>query len=120
MADFEFRCETTSGYILGDRKHGLRLRSSAGYSDDLAKNFIAAIRTDLDSFSEAEASVLENHGYWLADAAIQKHVPALLPANIPPLKVPHPAWAGPEDKLKEALKDSRKRTLLGHASRAAK
>jgi len=74
----------------------------------------------LDSFSEAEASVLENHGYWLADAAIQKHVPALLPANIPPLKVPHPAWAGPEDKLKEALKDSRKRTLLGHASRAAK
>jgi len=91
-----------------------------GYSDDLAKNFIAAIRTDLDSFSEAEASVLENHGYWLADAAIRKHVPALLPANIPPLKVPHPAWAGPEDKLKEALKDSRKRTLLGHASRAAK
>ena len=84
-----------------------------GYSDDLAKNFIAAIRTDLDSFSDAEASVLENHGYWLADAAIRKHVPELLPASVLPLNIPHPVWAGPEDKIKEALKDSRKRTLLG-------
>jgi NTE family protein len=85
-----------------------------GYSNDLAKNFIAAIRTDLDSFSDAEASVLENHGYWLADAAIRKHVPELLPPNIPPLNVPNPEWAGPEDKIKDALKDSRTRTLLGH------
>lgn len=86
-----------------------------GYSDDLAKNYIAAIRTDLDSFSDAEASVLENHGYWLADAAIQKHVPGLVPANVPAFNVPYPAWAGPEDKIKEALKDSGKRTLLGHS-----
>src|SRR5262249_56996009 len=28
-----------------------------GYSDELAKNFIAAIRTDLDSFSDTEASI---------------------------------------------------------------
>jgi len=68
----------------------------------------------LDSFSDAEASVLENHGYWLADAAMQKHVPQLLPAKIPPLNVPNPAWKGPEDKIKEALRDSGKRTLLGH------
>ena len=86
-----------------------------GYSDDLAKNYIAAIRTDLDSFSDAEASVLENHGYGLADAAIRKHVPELLPAKPPPPTVPYPAWAGPEDKIKEALKDSSKRTLLGHS-----
>jgi len=86
-----------------------------GYSNDLARNFIAAIRTDLDSFSDAEAGVLENHGYWLADAAIRTHVPALLPAQVPPLTVPHPEWAGPEDKIKEALKDSSKRTLLGHS-----
>jgi NTE family protein len=85
-----------------------------GYSSDLAKNFIAAIRTDLDSFSDAEASVLENHGYWLADAAIRKHVPQLLPANLPPLEVPHPEWREPEDKVKQALQDNRKRTLLGH------
>jgi NTE family protein len=85
-----------------------------GYSNDLAKHFIAAIRTDLDSFSDAEASVLENHGYWLADAAIRTHVHELLPVDIPPLNVPNPTWAGPEDKIKEALRDSGKRTLLGH------
>ena len=87
-----------------------------GYSEDLTKNFIAAIRTDLDSFSEAEASVLENHGYWLVDAAIQVHVPGLLPPTIPPLQVPNPGWSGPEDKIKDALRDSAKRTLLGRGS----
>jgi NTE family protein len=89
-----------------------------GYSSDLAKKFIAAIRTDLDSFSDAEASVLENHGYWLADAAIRKHVPQLLPQLVPPLRVPHPEWEGPEGKIREALKDSGKRTLLGHSHEA--
>jgi NTE family protein len=89
-----------------------------GYSDDLAKNYIAAIRTDLDSFSDAEASVLENHGYWVADAAIQKHLPQLVPANAP-LNVPYPQWTD-EDKVKEALKDSGKRTLLGHGQNVAR
>jgi hypothetical protein len=69
-----------------------------GYSANLAKNYIAAIRTDLDSFSDAEASVLENHGYWLADAAIKTHIPSLLPELLPPLQVPNPEWVGPEDK----------------------
>jgi len=86
-----------------------------GYSNDLAQNYISAIRTDLDKFSDAEASILENHGYWLADAAIRKYVPELLPTNIPPLKVPHADWEGPEEKIKEALKDSGKRTLLGRS-----
>ena len=90
-----------------------------GYSDDLAKNYIAAIRTDLDCFSDAEASVLENHGYWLADAAIQKHVPGLLTTNVPSLRVPYPTWDGPEEKIKEALKDSAKHTLLGHGQTGA-
>ncbi len=86
-----------------------------GYSEDLAKNYIGAIRTDLDSFSEAEASVLENHGYWLADAAIRKHVPQLVPPPMPPLTIPNPDWpASDESKIKDALRDSRKRTVLGH------
>jgi NTE family protein len=84
-----------------------------GYSEDLAKNYIAAIRTDLDSFSDAEASVLENHGYWLADETIQAHVKTMATKPVP-LNLPHPEWAGPEDKIKQALKDSPKRTLLGH------
>lgn len=85
-----------------------------GYSKDLASQYIAGIRTDLDSFSDAEASILENHGYWLADAAIQTHAKDLMPGNVPDLKVPYPEWAEPEDKIKEALKDSGKRSLLGH------
>ena len=89
---------------------------SQGYQSELAKNFIATIRTDLDSFSDAEASVLENHGYWLADAAIRVHVPELLPEKIPSLTVPYPAWAGPEDKIKQALAESNKRFLLGHGA----
>jgi NTE family protein len=85
-----------------------------GYSDDVVRNFIAAIRTDLDSFSDAEASILENHGYELADAAIQKHAAALLPNPIPPLQIPYPDWDGPDDKIKTALQNSNKRKLLGH------
>ena len=88
---------------------------SQGYSNDLAKNYISPIRTDLDKFSDAEASILENHGYWLADAAIQKHVPELLPVDVPVLSVPNPEWAGPEEKVKDALKNSGKRTLLGRS-----
>jgi NTE family protein len=98
---------------IGSSRSSFKL--DGGYSDDLARNFIAAIRTDLDSFSDAEASILENHGYWLADAGIQVHVRELLPVQIPPLNVPYPDWAGPEDKIKGALKDSGKRTLLGHS-----
>ncbi|MDR3748040.1 MAG: patatin-like phospholipase family protein [Acidobacteriota bacterium] len=84
-----------------------------GYSPAVVKPFIAAIRTDLDSFSDAEASVLENHGYLLADAAIRVHVPKLLPAQVPALNIPHPEWMD-EAKVQVALKDSHKRALLGH------
>ena len=52
-----------------------------GYSEDVVRNFIAAIRTDLDSFSDAEACVLENHGYALADAAIQNASGAAAPTG---------------------------------------
>ncbi len=88
-----------------------------GYSEDLAKNYIATIRTDLDSFSDAEGSVLENHGYWLADAAIRTHVKTLATTAVP-ANPPHPEWAGPEDKIRQALRDSSKRTLLGHGHSA--
>jgi NTE family protein len=85
-----------------------------GYSEDLVKGFIATIRTDLDSFSEAEACVLENHGYMLADAAIRRHVPDLLPSALPDFRVPHADWKD-EKQIQTALKDSSKRTLFGHS-----
>jgi NTE family protein len=85
---------------------------NTGYSKKLASEVIAGIRTDLDSFSDAEAAVLENHGYLLADAAIKRHVPTLVPAPTPPLAVPHPDWMD-EQRVAAALKDSGRRTLLG-------
>ena len=85
-----------------------------GYSPDLVRNFICKIRTDLDSFSDGEASVLENHGYLLADAAIRTWVQHLLPAQVPALAIPHPEWID-EAKVKVALQDSSKRSIMGHS-----
>ncbi|HEX6966317.1 MAG TPA: patatin-like phospholipase family protein, partial [Gemmatimonadaceae bacterium] len=85
---------------------------TTGYSKALATELIDRIRTDLDAFSEAEAAVLENHGYLLADVAIRRHVRALLPNEIPPLAVPHPAWLD-EPRVRAALARSGKQTVLG-------
>ena len=57
--------------------------AAPGYSPALSREVIAEIRTDLDAFSDAEAQVLENHGYLLADAALRRHVPSLLPDPVP-------------------------------------
>jgi NTE family protein len=85
---------------------------AGGYAADLARTVIAEIRTDLDAFSDAEAAVLENHGYWLADAAIHRYAPALLGAGAPPARDPHPEWMD-EAKVRAALKDSGRRKTLG-------
>jgi NTE family protein len=83
-----------------------------GYSKKLATEVIGCIRTDLDAFAEAEAAVLENHGYWLADAGVLVHLqPSLRPDPYPPLALPHPEWID-EQKVREALKDSWKRKTL--------
>jgi NTE family protein len=83
-----------------------------GYSPALARDVIAAMRVDYDACSDAEAAVLENHGYLLADAAIQTHLPALR-ATVAPLLVPHPSWLG-EQKVRAALRDSGRKMFLGH------
>ena len=90
--------------------------TSPGYSPELAREVIAEIRTDLDAFSDAEAAVLENHGYLLADAALRRHVPLLLPDPVPPAVMPHPGWFPPlanEDAIRSALADSGKRKTWG-------
>jgi NTE family protein len=88
----------------------------AGYSKELARDVIAQIRTDLDAFSDAEAAVLENHGYLVADAALRRHVPSLLPDPVPPATVPHPDWFPPirgEQEIRWELRHSGKRTAFG-------
>ena len=74
---------TRATYLDGD---------TLGYSADLAENFIAMIRTDLNGFNEAEADVLENHGYLLADAAVKAFLSDLAVTPWPELAVPHPEW----------------------------
>ncbi len=85
----------------------------SGYPQPLVTETIAAVRTDLDAFGEAEQAVLENHGYLLADAAgrrlgatnaagIQLRAPA----------PPHPDWMG-EAKVRQALAASGRRVPVG-------
>ena len=86
-----------------------------GYSKQLAGEVIAAVRTDLDAFSEAEAAVLENHGYALAASALLTHVSDLVAPDAPPPASPHPEWMD-ETAIRIALEDSWRRRLLGRRS----
>jgi NTE family protein len=88
-----------------------------GYSKELAREVIAEIRTDLDSFSVAEASVLENHGYCLAEAAVRAHVPPPFqpPPDIP-FEPPHRRWMPgqvSEDAIRTELRGSDRQRVLG-------
>jgi NTE family protein len=92
-----------------------RYGRQGGYSKAFAHEVIAEIRTDLDQFSDAEAAVLENHGYLLVDAALRCHMPNLATVDAP-LRVPHPAWIPPgaeEPRVREALRGSDERKLFG-------
>jgi NTE family protein len=92
-----------------------------GYSKELATQTIAKIRTDMDSFSDAETAVLEVHGYTLADAAFKAHVASGV-SDTPKLEPFHPEWwpvtgSGRgefESQVAEALKDSSHVHVLGH------
>jgi NTE family protein len=88
-------------------RHG----ASEGYPRDLVTDIIARVRTDLDAFSRAETRVLENHGYLMADAAIQRRVPHLIRVHAP-LAVPYPDWMDGE-RVRNALRSSDARTFLG-------
>src|SRR5829696_7664489 len=78
--------------------------ASVGYPSDLVTDVIAKVRTDLDAFSRAEISVLENHGYLMADAAIQRRVPHVIRVHSP-LAVPYSEWMDGE-RVRNALRSS--------------
>ena len=82
-----------------------------GYDELLVDRVISEVRTDLDSFSDAEASVLRNHGYLLADAAVRCHLPQLAGEPVP-AEVPFPEWMD-EKRVEDALAGSAKRKLFG-------
>jgi len=83
-------------------------KGAVGYSKELVDEIISEVRTDLDAFSEAEAGVLENHGYMLADVAIHHHVPELIEPSARPFTIPHPEFMD-ETLVRVKLSDSHKR-----------
>ena len=85
---------------------------NTGYSRSLTQGIIRRVRTDMDAFTDAEAAVLENHGYLLTDAVIRQHVSHLAPTIVPSLNTPHPYWMD-EERVKLALAKSHSRMLFG-------
>lgn len=84
-----------------------------GYPQRLVAETIAAVRTDLDAFGEAEQAILENHGYLLADAALRRQglVNPGGVVGLPPAP-PHPRWMS-ERRVREALSTSSKQKAVG-------
>lgn len=82
-----------------------------GYSEDVVKRVLAEVRTDLDAFSEGERKALENHGYLICDAAIQRHLRPLVRLDARP-SAPHPDWMD-EARVRTALAGSGSMKPLG-------
>ena len=83
-----------------------------GYPRELVDDRISEVRTDLDAFSDAECAVLMNHGYLLAEAAVRRHLPAMIVPGADPPHIPYPKWMD-EGRVEVALANSHKRKLLG-------
>jgi hypothetical protein len=79
---------------------------------------IATVRTDLNSFSEGEIACLENHGYWLADAAIRSYASALPLNPAATFTYPHADWMN-DQRAAQALKESGSRNIWKDVWRAA-
>lgn len=88
-----------------------------GYSQALATEVLARVRTDLDRFTPAELSVLENHGYWAAERSLRKHLAAILPDPVPEPVTPYPEWAD-EPLVRRELRDSHRRFSLRRLMRS--
>jgi hypothetical protein len=84
-----------------------------GYEPSLVAEVIAAVRTDLDAFGEAEQAVLENHGYLLADAGVRERgLVGTMGIEPCPPEPPHPRWMS-EERVREALVGSARRSAVG-------
>jgi NTE family protein len=99
------------GAYWGMRSFPSSYGASSGYPDDLIADVISQFRIDLDVCSEGEIAVLENHGYFMADVAIAKHVPDLVADDAAPARAPHPDWMD-VGKVRRALAESHKTKLF--------
>ncbi|MEJ7623722.1 MAG: patatin-like phospholipase family protein [Pyrinomonadaceae bacterium] len=78
------------------------------YSVDTTQRLIMTIRTDLDRFSEEEARILENHGYFVTHHKIMTRCAELVPNRAYQPMIPHADWTS-DKVVQTALKDSGKR-----------
>jgi NTE family protein len=86
--------------------------NAAGYGRSLVEELVTAIRTDLDAFSGPEIAILENHGYLVADRIVRSRAPQII-AREATLAPPFPDWLGDDTRVRQALRGSDRRTLLG-------
>ena len=61
----------------------------------------------MDSFTDAESKILENHGYFMADLAIRRHA-RHLDRTSAPFTVPHRDYLD-DDRVRAALRVSHSR-----------
>jgi NTE family protein len=75
------------------------------YDEQLVKERICTVRTDLDAFTLPEIAVLENHGYTLAEAACQQHARHLITRPNTPFSIPNQEFMDAK-RVQVELKDS--------------
>jgi NTE family protein len=95
-----------TGAYWGIGAHSQTWKTGTGYGEPLVETIISRVRTDMNDFSGAEMAVLENHGYFVADAAVRSKLGIPVPAI--PLAPPHPMWTN-EELVRFALAHSHKR-----------
>lgn len=91
-------------WSIGDGSETRQAGVTLGYSQALAEELIASVRTQLDAFSEAERQVLDNHGYLVADGQVRVYAPQLITIDAA-LAVPWPK-ALSEHFVRKALRHS--------------
>lgn len=106
-----FIAEELAGTYWGVGSSRASYQRPGGYPKDLIDEVISEVRTDLDYFSPCEQGVIENHGYQVADAAVDRHLD-YVPTTEAPATVPNPEYLDP-DRVRRELRLSNERRLLG-------
>ena len=105
-------------WALHTRLEDFPLSDRCGYEPSVSAA-IQRIRTDLDSFSDAEIACLENHGYSLADASLRSRATTLCENPHANFRWPHPAWTE-QSVILPALANSHSYKVLRSLGKFAK
>jgi NTE family protein len=111
VASFEKKVYRGTYWGIGTEIEGYKTRGP-GYGETvlggLVLDRLRAVRTDFNTFSEAEQLILMNHGWTLADAALRTYMPDALPNPVPAGSVPSTDFLEHPDRAAEALRASDK------------